>query len=645
MKYDSTVLKTAAHRGQKRMPEFSLQLELEPRRRAFLNNISELIWPARQPSLYLSSRPGEFWPDVFVGSGLPWARFLQSGAAHFVIVTCALLAVHFTPRRTVIAKSSSAREDIIYYSPSEYLQQLDTGPQHAPSAKKGAPEYARQAIISVPSGADNKRQMVVTPPQVKSSTDLNLPNIVAWNPIQPAVPLAATERLSSKSRTLSLNPHVVAPPPEIAAEALRRASLFQPEVVPPTPQVQAGVGLHSLRAPQSAVVAPAPELDAELPHKRANIGLGQQRVVAPAPELEMARERAAVPLRARLESPAVVQPAPKVEAAFSRKTGLNLPRQQVVAPAPQLSGSALSQRRQGLNPSLNPKIAAVAPPPSLQGLHNQQADRQLIVLNVRPLAPAKTVAVPVGNRRGTFAATPEGKVGAKGTPDSSSAANHQSAGKQQTTAGIPSGIHVGASETSLQNHAAGSNQSNSGEAGNTAAKSPVLMANATPPRVSATRQPLATPASGASEIERQVFGGRKFYSMSLNLPNLNSASGSWVVHFAELKNDEFNGPQHNDAHKSDLIAPEAVHEVDPAYPLELMRENVHGTVVLYAVIRSDGSVAGIRVLQGVDDRLDQYACDALLRWHFLPALKNGAAVDLAAIFKIPFRPARAKSAF
>lgn len=166
------------------------------------------------------------------------------------------------------------------------------------------------------------------------------------------------------------------------------------------------------------------------------------------------------------------------------------------------------------------------------------------------------------------------------------------------------------------------------------------MAKVSPPRVTGTQR-LATEGSGATEIERKIFGDRKFYSMSLNLPNLNSAGGSWVIHFAELNNDDSSEA----IHKSDLVAPEATHEVDPAYPLELMREHIQGTVIVYAVIRSDGSVGAVRVLQGIDDRLDQYACEALMRWHFLPALKNGAAVDLAAVFKIPFRPVREKSAF
>ncbi len=138
------------------------------------------------------------------------------------------------------------------------------------------------------------------------------------------------------------------------------------------------------------------------------------------------------------------------------------------------------------------------------------------------------------------------------------------------------------------------------------------------------------PEENASDEERKVFGGRPFYAMALDVPNLNSAGGSWVMHFAEL----------DGAPKGVLMAPEAIREVDPAYPLELMRHNVHGTVTLYAVIRSDGSVGDVRVLDGVDDRLDRYACQALEQWKFLPATKNGTAVPLAAVVKIPFRPIR-----
>jgi len=76
-----------------------------------------------------------------------------------------------------------------------------------------------------------------------------------------------------------------------------------------------------------------------------------------------------------------------------------------------------------------------------------------------------------------------------------------------------------------------------------------------------------------------------------------------------------------------------------------MRQNVSGTVILYAVIRADGTVANVRVLRSVDDRLDHYASEAIAKWQFQPATKNGDPVDVEATFSIPFHPTRVGSAY
>jgi TonB family protein len=135
----------------------------------------------------------------------------------------------------------------------------------------------------------------------------------------------------------------------------------------------------------------------------------------------------------------------------------------------------------------------------------------------------------------------------------------------------------------------------------------------------------------ATPIERKIFGDRKFYSMSLNLPNLNSSGGSWVFRFAEMGENKTQG---------ELNGPAAIQTTDPAYPTELMRKNVQGTVVLYAVIHDDGTVGQVRVLDGVNDRLDEYARAALLQWRFRPASKNGNNVTVEAVVRVPFKPFR-----
>jgi len=144
---------------------------------------------------------------------------------------------------------------------------------------------------------------------------------------------------------------------------------------------------------------------------------------------------------------------------------------------------------------------------------------------------------------------------------------------------------------------------------------------------------VAAPVSDdkVTEEDRQVFGGKRLYGTTLNMPNLNSSSGSWEIHFAELEAG---------LKKGYLVAPLATEQSDPGYPLELMRANVHGMVTLYAVIHADGRVSDIRVLSSPDERLDPYAVKALARWKFLPAERAGKPVTLEAVVKIPVRGRR-----
>jgi TonB family protein len=131
----------------------------------------------------------------------------------------------------------------------------------------------------------------------------------------------------------------------------------------------------------------------------------------------------------------------------------------------------------------------------------------------------------------------------------------------------------------------------------------------------------------------QVFASKKIYKMLVNMPNLNSATGSWILNFSELRvNSE--GPQTT---PSDISAPVPLRKVDPKYPPSLMSERVEGEVVLYAVIRRDGTVDSIQLVHGIDEQLDENAMQALSQWKFQPAARQGTTVELEAIVHIPFR--------
>ena len=560
----------------------------------FFHNLLDLFRPRPSSSSSLfqpSSRPGSFWPDVFVKSGLPWSRFAQSAICHFAVLAVILGSSHLWPQRpAVLEKPTFNRADVIYYAPSEYLPPLDTGGRHKPLPQKGEPEYAPQPIISVPPEADNRSQTIVTPSDVKLTHDVALPNIVAWSQTQPTVPLASTAA-AAKMRLPSLSVSAVAPAPETMPANRQPAPTMSQAAVAPAPELNAESSARSLQAPQSAVVAPPPRMDAASPRRLGDINIGHSEVVAPAPELAVSEQRA-------------------------------------------LGGGAPAALS-----AAGP--AVVPPPPSIPGNAGSSSGGRLISLGVHPAAMREPMETPNGNRRGTFAATPAGKTGAAGTPDiSTNDPGSGSSSASKNSNGIPSGLMVGAAPNaqSTSTVAGQGNGTGGGTASPQNSDNPRLIADATPPRVSATPQHPASEVSDekATDVDHWIFGDRKFYAMTLNMPNLNSAGGSWVIRFAELNGNESKG---------ELTAPVATQKVDPAYPLEMMRRNVHGTVTLYAVIRNDGSVTDVRVLRGVDDQLDQYARAALSHWRFRPATKNGAAVDLEAVVMIPFRPVRSKSSF
>jgi TonB family protein len=562
------LLESVAELGESLERALQLLVEVEPWHRVFFRNLADSIWTRRPPQLELASQPGDFWPDVFVASALPWGRFLESALSHVALAATIWAVAAFWPRHPQTVESPRFRSsDVIYYAAAEYLRPLDTGRPHAQRARRGEPELAPQAIISVPPQADNPTQSIVAPPNLKLNHDVALPNVVAWPKTPLAVPIAVTEHSLANEKAPDLTVSAVAPPPEVKLASSRR----------------------QLQAPEPAVVEPAPLVDSTAIRRLGDINIGRTEAVAPAPQLPVAAER------------------------------------------------TLANTRPALG---NSGQAAVPPPPSVPGSRVAVSGGRLVALGIHPAAPSGPVAPPAGNRLGRFAATPQGRAGASGTPDiaptSAPGAENTGEGSPGTASrGLPQGLHVGQGPGPAPQSAEGGSDHGirGAETGD-----PVVMAKATPPEVGApTPRPLHEVSSlRATDAEKEVFGDRKFYSLTLNVPNLNSAGGSWVIHFAELNQAEAKG---------DLSAPSATREADPAYPLELMKQNIQGTVTLYAVIRRDGSVTDVRVLRSVDDRLDEFAQEALARWHFHPATKNGNAVDLEAVVTIPFRPGRAKSGF
>jgi len=130
--------------------------------------------------------------------------------------------------------------------------------------------------------------------------------------------------------------------------------------------------------------------------------------------------------------------------------------------------------------------------------------------------------------------------------------------------------------------------------------------------------------------------GRVIYTIAIQMPNVTSYSGSWQVWFAER--EPIPGL------KVDMRAPVPLKKVDPKYVASAAADRVEGIIRLAAMIRRDGHVEQIKLLHHLDDRLDRTAEEALAKWEFAPAARNGVPVDVDAVFEIPFhlapRPTR-----
>ena len=74
-----------------------------------------------------------------------------------------------------------------------------------------------------------------------------------------------------------------------------------------------------------------------------------------------------------------------------------------------------------------------------------------------------------------------------------------------------------------------------------------------------------------------------------------------------------------------------------AYPLEALRNREQGTVILRVLVGTDGSVLGVEIEKSSGSRsLDRAAREAVAKWRFHPATRNGVAHSAWASVPVTF---------
>jgi len=84
-------------------------------------------------------------------------------------------------------------------------------------------------------------------------------------------------------------------------------------------------------------------------------------------------------------------------------------------------------------------------------------------------------------------------------------------------------------------------------------------------------------------------------------------------------------------------SPTVLLKVTPKYTEAARKGKVEGKVVLMIEVGADGRAHQVRVSKTLGSGLDEQAVNAVRRWRFRPAMKDGMPVTVPATIEIPFR--------
>lgn len=400
----------------KTTPDLRLLFELEPAPRVFFRNLADLILRRPLPPDPATSKPGRFWIDVFVPTGLPWESFIESMLLHLALISVVATVGQSWVRQEQIRREIEHKAFLSYYMPSETFPTNRSRPPERARPKRER-NLERRSATRV---AREQAKTELKPPDVRLNRDRRADSIAnsatARTPLfapklpQPAVPTGPTS--------------VVAPAPDVSQATARRSGLPLSSVVAPAPTAGGLSSGRNVAAPNAAVVAPPPSLRSAMANS-GGVNLGHSEVVAPTPHLSVREQRNSGNALASLGAGATVIPPPQsvTGAAGGRVTSglvaLVVPPPPSVAGAGSPKGSALSSGAQ------------VVPPPqslgSSAGLANGRVSSGLIALVVPPppsvLGAGRGGSGQVGSLAGSQVVPPAPTVTGAGTRGGSGRGN------------------------------------------------------------------------------------------------------------------------------------------------------------------------------------------------------------------------------
>ncbi|HJY86263.1 MAG TPA: energy transducer TonB [Candidatus Acidoferrales bacterium] len=358
---------------------------------------------------------------------------------------------------------------------------------------------------------------------------------------------------------------------------------------------------------------------------------------APKPRLEFHLQ---APLKARARE-ANVEPPPNVK-VFAVPSDFPLQLAPATNDAPHLPVvpmSALLATARAAQPG--------EPSPGGEQVGDPGAANGMLVIGVDSSGVARLLALPPGNRYGSFSISPAGGqpgspggvpggevgggTGGAGTGGDGSTGvgpGHSGGGGGGAASGTGPGLTI-----------AGGSDAGAGGGTGTLAYSPSttsVIPVITGPSVRKNTLIISTGSIGGGGLG--VYGalrGGKIYSTFLPMPGK-----SWVLQYAFAEKpapkSAPGAASVNVQLAEGLVGPEPEQRFD-FDRVPVPDEKADKLIVLHGVIRADGSVGELKLYYGVQPEMDQAALAAFSRWKFKPALRANQPVTVEILVGIPAR--------
>jgi len=249
--------------------------------------------------------------------------------------------------------------------------------------------------------------------------------------------------------------------------------------------------------------------------------------------------------------------------------------------------------------------------------------RNFLALSPMPAVAEPAISLPPGEARGSFAISPDPNLAA--SEMERSVAGSGLAGSSGTSSGPGKNIFPGITIIG-------------GTVDNRMAGNPSPNAGTPPPLQTSYGITVLSSASGSGLPNLGVFSSEQVYTAFLDMRRDRSdRAPSWTVEYALFQPipNQASGANKRGKGEQGVVLPFPAIKGQPAMPAELVRKYPGQMVIVYAIINIEGKMEQMVVKDTPDARLNEPVLNALGKWVFRPAQRDGETVPAKVLLGIP----------